>query len=143
MEYEKNICMYLKKISNQMKRVIDKRLGHNITNIQLFILGYIQKNEKHKKIYQKDIENILNIRRSTTTEILNVMEKNDLLKRIESIDDKRKKIIILSNKGIEYVKEFEKTISKVEKEILKDISKEEQENFFYVLEKIKKNLDNL
>lgn len=143
MEYEKNIGMSFKIISNQIRRVMDKRLGHNITNIQMFILGYIYENQNDKDIYQKDIEKLLNIRRSTTTEILNVMEKNNFVKRIESPGDKRKKVIILSDKGEYYVREFEKSIFIVEKEILKGISSEEKDNFFCVLEKIKKNLDNL
>ena len=143
MEYEKNIGMSFKIISNQIRRVMDKRLGHNITNIQMFILGYIYENQNDKDIYQKDIEKLLNIRRSTTTEILNVMEKNNFVKRIESPGDKRKKIITLSDKGEYYVREFEKSIFIVEKEILKGISNEEKDNFFCVLEKIKKNLDNL
>ena len=120
-----------------------KKLGHNITNIQMFILGYIYENQNNKDIYQKYIEKLLNIRRSTTTEILNVMEKKDFVKRIESPSDKRQKIIVLSKKGKYYVGEFEKFIFIVEKEILKDISNEEKDNFFCVLEKIKKNLDSL
>ena len=143
MEYEKNIGISFKIISNQIRRVMDKKLGHNITNIQMFILGYIYENQNNKDIYQKDIEKLLNIRRSTTTEILNVMEKKDFVKRIESPSDKRQKIIVLSKKGKYYVGEFEKFIFIVEKEILKDISNEEKDNFFFVLEKIKKNLDSL
>ena len=65
------------------------------------------------------------------------------IKRIESPSDKRQKIIVLSKKGKYYVGEFEKFIFIVEKEILKDISNEEKDNFFCVLEKIKKNLDSL
>ena len=143
MEYEKNIGISFKIISNQIRRVMDKKLGHNITNIQMFILGYIYENQNNKDIYQKDIEKLLNIRRSTTTPILNVMEKKDFVKRIESSSDKRQKIIVLSKKGKYYVGEFEKSIFIVEKEILKDISNEEKDNFFCVLEKIKKNLDSL
>ena len=124
MKYEKNIGMSFKVISNQIRRVMDKRLEHNITNIQMFILGYIYENQNDKDIYQKDIEKLLNIRRSTTTEILNVMEKNNFVKRIESSDDKRKKIITLSDKGKYYVGEFEKSIFIVETEILKGISNE-------------------
>ena len=103
MEYEKNIGISFKIISNQIRRVMDKKLGHNITNIQMFILGYIYENQNNKDIYQKDIEKLLNIRRSTTTEILNVMEKKDFVKRIESPSDKRQKIIVLSKKGKYYV----------------------------------------
>lgn len=143
MSYNKNIGMSFKVISNQIRRIVDERLGYNITNIQMFILGFIKENQNNKDIYQKDIENLLNVRRSTTTEILNVMERKNLVERIDSSSDKRKKIIVLSSKGREYVNEFDKTILAVEEGILKGISKEEQDEFFSILEKIKNNLDNL
>lgn len=143
MECEKNIGMSFKIISNQLKRVVNKKLGNNITHIQIFILRFLYENKDKKDIFQKDIEKLLDIRRSTTTEILNVMERNNLLERVDSLSDKRQKMIVLSEKGTKYLKDFEKIVLKTEKEILNNVSQEEKDIFFNVLEKIKNNLNNL
>lgn len=143
MECEKNIGMSFKIISNQLKRVVNKKLGNNITHIQIFILRFLYENKDKKDIFQKDIEKLLDIRRSTTTEILNVMERNNLLERVDSLSDKRQKMIVLSGKGTKYLKDFEKIVLKTEKEILNNVSQEEKDIFFNVLEKIKNNLNNL
>lgn len=143
MECEKNIGMSFKIISNQLKRVVNKKLGNNITHIQIFILRFLYENKDKKDIFQKDIEKFLDIRRSTTTEILNVMERNNLLERVDSLSDKRQKMIVLSEKGTKYLKDFEKIVLKTEKEILNNVSQEEKYIFFNVLEKIKNNLNNL
>lgn len=143
MECEKNIGMSFKIISNQLKRVVNKKLGNNITHIQIFILRFLYENKDKKDIFQKDIEKLLDIRRSTTTEIINVMERNNLLERVDSLSDKRQKMIVLSEKGTKYLKDFEKIVLKTEKEILNNVSQEEKYIFFNVLEKIKNNLNNL
>ena len=122
MECEKNIGMSFKIISNQLKRVVNKKLGNNITHIQIFILRFLYENKDKKDIFQKDIEKLLDIRRSTTTEILNVMERNNLLERVDSLSDKRQKMIVLSEKGTKYLKDFEKIVLKTEKEILNNVS---------------------
>lgn len=143
MKDEINIGMHFKIISNQIKRVIDNKLNNNITNVQMFILKYIADNQGKKDIFQKDIETFLDIRRSTTTEILNVMERKDLIKRIDFQKDKRKKVLKLSSKGLSYINEFEEIVSKIEQNLLNNITKEEKEHFFYIINKIQKNIDNI
>lgn len=143
MEDKKRLGVSFKIIANTIKRTINQSLDYNLTDNQMFILIYVAKNQSKKDILQKDIEKILNIRRSTTTEILQIMERENLIKRIAVLDDKRLKKIILSDKGLNYVKQFEKKIKQVEKCLLNDISEEEQEQFFKILEKIKTNLNNI
>lgn len=141
MERNKNIGMTFKILSNQIKRKVDSKLDNNITNIQMFILGYIYKSKND--IYQKDIEKVLDIRRSTATEILKVMERENLIERIFIDTDKRKRKLVLTSKGKECVTTFKKTISEIEKTLLKNITEEEKEIFFSVIEKIKNNINNI
>ena len=139
----KKIGVSFKIIANTLRRTINQSLGYNLTDNQIFILGYVFKNQNKKDILQKDILEILDIRRSTTTEILQVMEREDLIKRVAVSNDKRSKKIILSDKGLEHVKQYEKIFKKIENDLLKDISLEEQKEFFKILEKIKNNLNNI
>lgn len=141
MNQDKNIGLIFKILSNQMKRKIDSKLNNHVTNIQMFILRYIDNTQDD--IYQKNIEQVLDIRRSTTTEILNVMEREGLIKRKSIDNDKRKRKIILTSKGKEYVNTCKKTISEIEEALLENITEKEKEVFFNVLEKIKNNINNI
>ncbi len=141
MNQESSISLYFRLISKEIKQFIDKRLDNNLTNIHISILCYIKRNNS-TNVYQKDIEDFLNIRRSTTTEILNVMEKNNLIKRVDSSLDKRKKIIVLSQKGNIYVKKFKEILEDVEKILFLNISEEEQKQLVHILDKIRKNIIN-
>ncbi len=71
---------------NKDKSIKDKE----ITPTQMEILIYIFKNED-KDIYQKDLENVLNLRRATVSGVLQTMEKNHLITRVTDIEDTRAK----------------------------------------------------
>ena len=68
------------------------------------------------------------------------MEKNDLIIRINSLEDARKKEISLTDKSIKKHDELEKKVIIFEKELLKGISCEEKKIFFKVIDKLKENL---
>lgn len=141
MEKDENIGLYFRLISKEIKQFIDRNLGNELTNIHMSILCFIKQNNS-TDVYQKDIESFLNIRRSTTTEILNVMEKNNLIKRVDSSIDKRKKIIVLSEKGNSYTKKFKEVLLKIENTLFLGISLEEKQQLIVILEKIRKNITN-
>lgn len=141
---EKNIALELRKIANLTKRAFDKELKNKITNTQNLILNFIyESNQSGKVVYQKDIEDFFEIRRSTVCEILNVMEKNNLIKRIVSQNDLRQKEIILEKSGLLYIHELKETVEKLERVMKKNITEREIEVFCLVLEKIRNNLEDL
>jgi len=141
---DKFITLEIKKVTNIVKRNIDKSFKSQITNTQSFILSFIYENNRSgNTVNQKDIEDFLGIRRSTLSEILNTMEVNKLIKRNLSKSDLRKNEILLDTKGEVLIKEFKIQLDDLESFIKKDISKEELNTFYLVLEKIKKNLEDL
>ena len=142
MKEEPNIGLYFRIISKEIKQLIDSSLNNDLTNIQIAILCYIDRN-KNKEIYQKDIENFLKIRRSTTTEILNTMERKYLITRTENIKDKRKKIITISITGQQYVETLGKITTEINNNLLNGITFKEQESLKKTLEQIRKNIKKL
>lgn len=142
MKEEPNIGLYFRIISKEIKQLIDSSLNNDLTNIQIAILCYIDRN-KNKEIYQKDIENFLKIRRSTTTEILNTMERKYLITRTENIKDKRKKIITISITGQQCVETLGKITTEINNNLLNGITLKEQENLKKTLEQIRKNIKKL
>lgn len=142
MEKQKIGCA-IKQIDNLITRsmisVLKKNNIDNLTPVQYWIIIYLYKH-KHTIIYQKDIELLLSIRRSTACGILKVMEKNRFIKRIGSDDDRQLKIVLTdkSNSIIEY---FSKEIINLENRLKANISPNDLDVFFNVLEKIKGNID--
>ena len=137
--FEKDIGAKLKRIMNLTKREIDKSLGEDsITKSQGMVLRllYVSKTP----IYQKDIEKELYIRRSTATNILNIMEQRELIKREQNKEDARKKRIIITEKGKKLEQENYCKIEQVENKIKSNLTEEEQNNLFMILDKIEKTL---
>ena len=140
---ERHIGFEIKTVSNLMRRKIENevRQSENLTGNHTYILGFLY-HQQNKDIFQKDIEQEFSIRRSTATGILNIMEKNGLLKRVSVDEDARLKKIILTKKGIEMHKQAFDKIQEFEKNLKKGLTDQELNYFFYVLDKIKNNIEN-
>ncbi|MCM1182778.1 MAG: MarR family transcriptional regulator [Roseburia sp.] len=124
-----------------MKFGMDERLDE-VTLMHGWIMGYLHCNED-RSIYQKTIESEFNIRRSTVTNILQLMEKKGYISR-EAVDgDARLKRIVLTPKGRETAIRTREMIDKMEACLAEDIEPQELENFYRVVDKIKANLDKL
>ena len=68
------------------------------------------------------------------------MEKNNLIKRKENINDLRLKQIILTSDALNKINDIKKQIKKLDKLLEKDISKEDLEIFYKVTNQIKNNI---
>ena len=68
------------------------------TPTQMQIMDYFLDNNK-KEIFQKDLEDILHLRRATVSGVLQTMEKNKLIQRVTDEEDTRIKKIILNKKA--------------------------------------------
>ena len=89
-------------LSKRIHRRLDNGTSkYGITGVQSRILGFIYHNSEKRDIFQKDIEEELDIRRSSVTSVLQLMEKNGYIERVSVSKDARLKKIILTEKGIE------------------------------------------
>ena len=124
MKINKDIGFEIRVVSNLIKRKVENFLNqkyNNMTGLQGRIAGYLYHN-MDKEIFQKDLEEAFNIRRSTVAEVLKTMEKNGFIERRNVDYDARLKKIILTEKSIELHNAFLEDIKEVEKIIKKDIS---------------------
>lgn len=143
----RNVVFEIKVLDNMIKRKIIsdtkyQNIPAGLSPVQLKILHYLF---LHKKdlIFQRDIEKIIESRRSTTSGILNTMEKNNIIKRIHNIKDARSKQIILTQEGIEISKYMIEQKNEFDQALTKFISPEDLEIFFKVTENIKRNIINM
>ena len=79
-------------------------------------------------------------RRSTVTNIIQLMEKKGYVERRSVPGDARLKCVSLTAKGEENHLQMEHLISMLEKEQVIDITEEELDSLYRIMTKIKKNL---
>lgn len=109
------------------------------TPTQMQIMEYILEHP-NENIYQKDLEDILNLRRATVSGVLQTMEKNNLIERIIDTNDSRVKKIILNPETKKIFEAHEEKMEEIEKNIINDISEEEIFQFLSVIKKMQNNL---
>jgi DNA-binding MarR family transcriptional regulator len=110
-----------------------------LTSMQTWIIGFIDLNEG-KEIFQKDIETEFDIRRSTATGILQLMEKNGFITRQPVSIDARLKKIVLTPKAKDLALRVKQIIERTETELTDGLSQEDLDAFFVIVDKIKKNV---
>lgn len=141
---ERRIGFELHRSSRIVKRYMDKDASKSyvekITGTHGWVIGYLY-NNRHRDIFQKDFEKEFDIRRSTASKILSLMESNDLIIRESVPYDARLKRIILTPKALEIQRVVEKAFGRMEEEIKNGITDEELEIFFRVLDKVNKNTE--
>mgnify|MGYP002980682515 CR=1 FL=1 len=75
-----------------------------MTNMQRHVLHYILLQSMSRDIYQKDVEAEFQIRRSTATGILQLLEKNGfILRKAEDRDARLKKIVPIHHMQAHFV----------------------------------------
>ncbi len=141
---EKRITFQIKTIGHLIKREFDnsatKKHADNLTGTHGWIIGYLYHN-RDKNIYQKDLEEKFSIRRATVSGIIKLMEKNGLIEKIGDETDKRLKKLVLTQKAIDIHNSVMEDLKKIEEQLQKGLSQEEIDNFFLVMEKMKKNME--
>lgn len=95
---------------------------------------------QNEAIFQKDIEEEYSIRPSTATELLKQMERNGLIRREPTDYDSRLKQIILTPKALTYKQQVVSDLTGLEEMLIRDISEEDLQVFFRVIEKMMDNL---
>ena len=91
---------------------------------------------KKKDIYQKDLEMAFNISKAAISDVLNTMEKNEMIERVQSDLDARYKKIILTKKAFNSYLDFTNHLNIVNSELEKSLTKEELDSFIFLIHKI-------
>ena len=145
----KSVLEEIKTLGNHICKCVvnDSYLKENkdikkLTHTQYRIFKYLLDNQD-KNVFQNELEKVLHISRATVSGVLHTMEKNKCIKRVINPEDTRTKKIILNENAKLMFDNGKKRMLNIEKKIKKDISKEELEQFFKTLDKMKKNLEKV
>ncbi len=133
---DKMIIKELFILTNKLKRMLDKKYQeHGVHTGQARVLMYLYRTGD-EVIYQKDIENHFQIRGGTVTGMIDTLEKNNFIMRIDSGLDKRKKRIVLTNEGQRISKLAIQTTRTLEKQIYGLLNKTERSALDSMISKV-------
>lgn len=145
MNREKDIGFAVRKISNLIKRDVEKtriRLGIDpVKGVNGWAIKYFYDN-RDKDIFQKDFETKFSIRRSTASCILKTMEQKGLILRQSVESDARLKKIVLTEKAVEIHHKITEEIHNREKRLRNGISPDDLEVFFKVIDRLCVNMED-
>ncbi len=132
----KHIGKRIHMVSNQIRRRMDSELSKfGLTHAQNIILSYLARNS-HRDIFQKNIEEEFDIRRSSVSSILSHLEEKGYVSR-QSVDyDARLRKLTITEKGLETVMKMHSVVVDFEKNIEKVLSNEEIDTLFTLLDKL-------
>lgn len=129
-------------ISNRLRnrsQAVHAELG--IGSAQGKILNYVLVESALRPVYQKDLEREFGLRPSTITEMLNALEKKELIKRISDEWDGRYKKIVFTEKALTLKDRIRQEVEGTEALLLRGISEKEQKEFMKIAEKMLQNLE--
>ena len=141
---DRKIGLKIRILANELNRkaaeILKEDDGEASSSIQMRILNFIhRRNSQQIPVYQKDIEQEFDIRRSTATGVLQTMEKRLFIERRSCEEDNRYKTIILTELGQQKVKENIVKLHKFDELLIQGIPEEHVTIFFDVMEKLSAN----
>lgn len=112
-------------------------LQTGITVDQWVILKII---EERKQISQVELAQVSQKDTASITRILDLLQKKDLIQRIDDEYDRRKYMISLTGEGTEFVMRNLPFINRIRGQIVQGLSQEEIQALKSILDKIRQNL---
>ena len=113
----------------------------NVTGMQAMIVHHLIIHEKQGDIFQKDLENAFQMRRSTATGILQLMEQHGIIRREPVEHDGRLKRLVLTEQARAMDEYITERMQQMEQLLRQGITEDELKGWFAVCEKIRSNLE--
>jgi DNA-binding MarR family transcriptional regulator len=141
MDEEKRIGKEVIIFANRIHRTIGNETSkYGVTGVQGRILGYIYHESGKRDVFQKDIEQDFDTRRSSVTSVLQLMEKNGLIKRVSVCEDGRLKKLLLTEKGLEIHENVRLVIDRLEESFKSELTSDEVNILISLINKLSKKI---
>lgn len=114
--------------------------AENLTIHQCWILQYLTQNAD-KEIYQKDIEQLFSVKRSTANQMLRTMESRGYILRTVSDEDARRNVLTVTKEGIAVCEHLMEILYQFMLKLHGSIPQSELEQFQITLRKLWRNID--
>lgn len=139
-QHEKDVGYQLRELGIYIKRYIESvdrdEEFQQMRGIQMWALHYLL-NHQHETVVQKDLEENLSVRKSTASKLIERMLKHELVETNISPQDRRKKEIHITEKGIAFLENAHEMKKKMEADLRKNLTDDEVEQLLIIINKIK------
>lgn len=146
MAENKTIGSELHSIGNLLKRISENSCICNyhrkteLTEMQTRVIVFLYLN-RHRDIFQKDIEKEFSVRRATVSVLLRTMELKQLITRESVSSDARLKKVMLTAKAENIAQIAQQEVSRFEEMLQEGVSAEDMAAFYRVTEKVRGNIE--
>ena len=138
----RHIGMRVKMLSTLIRRRLNRACRDEddvVTGSNGWILGYLVGHDG-QDVFQRDLEEHINIRRATVSKTIGLMVQKGLIERQPCPYDARLKKLVITDKGRRIHENCDHEIMLLEEDLRKGIPPEKLEIFFEVCEMMKDNL---
>ncbi len=136
MKPEAPILHHFKKIHDYVEKQGNAKLKEfGLTLAQGHLLGFL----KHSKDYKaplKELEKHMKLAQSTTAGMASRLEHNGFVRIYSEPQDKRIKIVELTEKGLASIEHVKKSMNEIDNTLFADLTKEEMEILKVLLRKV-------
>ena len=115
--------------------------SENLTGMQAMIVHHLIMHENEGDLFQKDIETAFQMRRSTATGMLQLMEQHGIIRREPVEHDGRLKRLVLTERAHAMDKRITERMEQMEQLLRQGITEDEIKSWFAVCDKIRSNLE--
>ncbi len=130
------VAILIKKAALEIEKLSNPILApYELTNTQYKIMMLLYRNQD-KSIRQTDIEENFSMTNPTVTGIIQNLEKKNLVQRIQNPDDKRSKLVVLTDKAISIREEIDGLGEILEAQVTENLTEEEYQQLITLLKKI-------
>lgn len=139
---EKDCGMWIHFLSHKLKKRMNANMQSlGLTGVQSRIMHYILVKCADGQVFQRDVESAFGMSRSTTTGILQLMEKNGLILRKSVASDARLKSLIPTEKAAHLDAQICESLRQTEQRLTQGLSDEQLALFLETAAQMSANLD--
>ena len=140
---EKDCGAWINLLSRKVKRRLNATLqGVDITFIQSQVIFYILNHWQEAPVFQRDIEQVFSLSRSTATGILQQLEEKRLLRRESVESDARLKSLVPTGRAAQLDAEVRACLRQTEEVLTRGLSGGQVQLFKETLAAMAQNLDD-
>ena len=139
---KKDCGMWIHILSHKLKKRMDANVQSlGITGVQSRIMHYILVKCAEGPVFQRGVEKAFDMSRSTTTGILQLMEKNGLILRESVASDARLKSLIPTEKAVDLDAQIGRSLCQSEQRLTAGLTAEQLAQFLETVERMSANLE--
>jgi MarR family transcriptional repressor of mepA len=139
---DKDCGAWINLLSHRLKARLNVRFQDlGITGVQSRVIYYILKHYEQGPVFQRDIEKVFRLSRSTATGILQLLERNGIIRRESVSQDARLKSLVPTPRASELAEEVGALLRAAEARLTRGISEGQLQLFKETAAQMLENLD--